>query len=392
MHIWQLDPVNLTPYYDRAICQALAEQSHTIRFITSRYLYDDLSYPKTFKTEFDYFRWLDSPRWLKFPRLRKIFRALAYPLPHWQLLRKIKKERPDIVHFQWSRFPVFDRWLVRQIQRLGIPVVHTIHDVSPIFALGKFTGDVADVYTCVDALIVHTEDSRQQLLSLYPTIDPARVSIIPLIPDKAPDSKDIPADASMERARQQLGIPAETTVMLFFGTVKYYKGLDLLAAALPKVEAQLKNYQIWIVGHPDSPKDIALLSELAQRPHVVVRADYVPTEEMWLYYFASDVVLFPYHLIFQSAALMTALVHGRAAIVTRVGGLPEMIDENGWIVPAEDPEAFANAMIEAAHNRDQLHKMGQRSQELVAERFSASHIAQQHSEVYRTLLKKTRRD
>ncbi len=386
MHIWQIDPVNLTPYYDRALCQALAEQNHTVRFITSKYLYNELHYPATFRTEFHYFRWLGNPRWLTFPRLRKIFRALAYPLAHWHLLQKIKKARPDVVHIQWSRFPLFDRWLVYQIQQLGIPVVHTVHDVTPIFALGAGTGQVADVYSSVDALIVHTKESQQKLLVAYPSIVHERVSIIPLIPDKSPDSQDIPANASMEQARERLGIPPDMTVILFFGTIKHYKGLDLLAAAVPKVEANLTNFQIWVVGHAEAAKDIEQLKALAQYSSVVVRPYYIPTSDMWLYYFAADVVVFPYHLIFQSAALMTALIHGRAVIVTNMGGLPEMIDGNGWIVPAENPAAFADAMINACQDREALKRMGQRSKDVVTERFSASRIAQQHIDVYNALL------
>ena len=46
LKIWQLDPANLTPYYDMALAKALAEAGQSIRFISSRYLYEDLEYPK----------------------------------------------------------------------------------------------------------------------------------------------------------------------------------------------------------------------------------------------------------------------------------------------------------------------------------------------------------
>lgn len=51
MNIWQLDPANLTPYYDMAICEALTQSGAQVRFITSKYLYDDLVYPDSFRVD-----------------------------------------------------------------------------------------------------------------------------------------------------------------------------------------------------------------------------------------------------------------------------------------------------------------------------------------------------
>ena len=386
MKIWQIDPANLTAYYDRALCRALAEQGQSVRFITSKYLYDDLSYPESFQTDYLYFRRLENRVWLRFPLLRKVLRAISYPLTHRRLLRQAKQDPPDIVHIQWSRLPLFDHWLVQRLRAMQIPIVHTIHDVQPLFSQGKLTGQLTDVYGSVDALIVHTQLSKEQFKIAYPKVDPSRIHIIPLIPDSAPDELDIPVDASEETARQRLGIPSDIPVILFFGAIKNYKGLDVLADALPLLQARLDTFQVWIVGRPGTPEDVRQVQELAQHPSVTVRSDYVPTSDVWLYYYASDVAVFPYRHIFQSAALMTALIHGAAVIVTEVGGLPDLVDGNGWIIPKEDPTALAESIGAALKDKSRLKQMGQRSRELVSTRFAADQIAQQHVELYSRLL------
>lgn len=383
MKIWQIDPANITPYYDIALCHALASENQQVRFISSRFLYDKtLVYPDTFTTDFRYFRLLEDERLLHFPRLRKGMRALTYPITHRGLLRDIKHHKPDIVHFQWSRLPIFDRWLIAQIRALGIPVVHTIHDVDPLFGQGYFTGELKDVYEQVDALVVHTKDSQDQFLSTYQSIPPSKVHIIPIL---TMDDPNMPADASLKSAREKLKIHPNAFVSMFFGGIKYYKGIDILANAIPLVHEKNPEVQFWIVGRPDMDQ-LDLLNQLRKKENVVIVADYVPSELAWQYFLSADIHVFPYRHIFQSGALISTLGYGCAVIVTDVGGLPELVDGNGWVVPPEDPQALAEAICNAAEDRDQLKRMGQRSREIVITRTSPAHVASEYIKLYESLV------
>src|SRR5690606_36108014 len=98
----------------------------------------------------------------------------------------------------------------------------------------------------------------------------------------------------------------------------------VLAEAIPQVTAQHPTVQFWIVGNPEGEAEQMLLERLGQVAQVEVRARYIPSEEIWKYHMAADVMIFPYREISQSAALATALHYGCPVIVTRVGGLPEM--------------------------------------------------------------------
>lgn len=382
--VWQLDPAQMTTYYNLALCDALAAQGCQVRYVTSQFLYDDaLPEQAAFITDKHYFRLLGWRILLRYPHIRRALRAISYPADHLRLYAAICRHRPDIVHFQWSRLPRLDYPLIKQVQRLGIPVVHTVHDVIPLFSQTAEGDPHRQIYTSVDAVIVHTPDSRDALLRRYSGIDPVRVHIVPHLSIK---NHATPADANQTVARQRLNLPPKVPVFLFFGSIKAYKGLEVLNDAWPEVVAHVPDAVLLIAGRPDGPAQAALLDELGQLPGVRVDARFIPYDEVWLYHHAADVVVFPYHRIYQSGALITSLSFGRAVVVTEVGGLPEGVDGNGWIVPPKNADSLGKTMIEAAADRNRLEAMGKRSLTLLEDRFGATIMAEKTLAIYRTLL------
>ncbi|MEP7293384.1 MAG: glycosyltransferase, partial [Chloroflexota bacterium] len=218
LKIYQLDAAAMTPYYDIALCRALARAGGEVRYITSPFLYDsDLPLPREYHTDLLYFARLDRPSLIRYPILRRLLRALLYRFGHLRLLRQIDSDPPDVVHIQWSRFPLLDRWLLTQIQQRDIPIVHTVHDVIPLFAHAQSTS-LSAVYERADRLIVHAASNRDALLSLYPALAAERVRIIPHILPYHP----LPG-GSQAQARRTLGIPSGVPVLLFFGSIRPYK-------------------------------------------------------------------------------------------------------------------------------------------------------------------------
>jgi glycosyltransferase involved in cell wall biosynthesis len=177
--------------------------------------------------------------------------------------------------------------------------------------------------------------------------------------------------------------------VLFFGSIKAYKGLDVLARAIPLVRTAQAHPHIifWIVGRLEDETERAHLESLAGTPDVRVIAQYIPSDRVWAYHAAADVVIFPYHQISQSAALATALAFGCAVIATRVGGLPDLVGDHGWLIPPKDAEALARAIVEAAAQpRAALDGLRDRARASVEERFSSDSIARQHSALYASLI------
>ncbi len=380
--VWQFDPAQLTPYYNLALCAALADAGCHVRYIASDYLYDHyLPIPTNIEVDYLYFKGLNHKWLLRFPRLRRVLRGISYPLGHRQFLKKLRQTPPDIVHIQWSRLPRFDYPLIQAIQKQGIPVVHTVHDVVPVFDPNSATG-LERIYTTVDHLIVHTEANKTDLLARFPMVDAAHVSIVPLIRDKL----SLPPDATASMARKKLNLPETAPVLLFFGSIRHNKGLDILATAFPRIQQHYPDAQLLIAGRPETAAEIALLEALRSQTGILIRDVFIPYHEMWLYHLAADVVVFPYRHIYQSAALITAMGFGCPVVVTNVGGLPETIDGNGKIVPPEDSSALAEAILEMLRDKSQLFHMGQKSRELVATHHDNTPIANLLINIYKARL------
>ncbi len=384
LSVWQVDPAHMTPYYNIAVCDALAQAGCRVHYVASTYLYEkDLPFTNNFEFQALYFRGLTHPRLLNYPHLRRLLRAVAYPFGHWQLLRQLRRAQPDILHIQWNRLPKLDAWLAQQVKEIGIPLVYTIHEIVPLFAPNTPPSHFLPIYQMADVLIVHTEENRRSFMDTYQDIAPTRLHIIPHI---ALEDPYLPADASIEQARQVLNLPADAMILLFFGVIKPYKGLDCLLKAFAAASQQVSTLHLVIAGHPENPLDKALLVEFGkQHSNVTLRLEYIRSTEKWQYHLAADVVIFPYRQIYQSGALLNAMTYGKAVIATNIGGLPETVDGNGWIVPVDDSDALADAMIQAASNRDQLVKMGQRSREIIDQRHSSRAIAQKLLEIYHSV-------
>jgi len=147
-------------------------------------------------------------------------------------------------------------------------------------------------------------------------------------------------------ARARTGLTGE--VLLFFGFVRRYKGLDILIEALPAVLAR-RPVTLVVAGEFYEPVEPvrARIAALGLSEHVRLADRYVPDEEVGDLVAAADCVVLPYRSATQSGVVLVAYAGGCPVISTAVGGLPEVVEEGvtGHLVPPEDPAALAQAII-----------------------------------------------
>ncbi len=381
LKIWQLDPANLTPYYNMALSEGLAEVGCQVTYITSPFLYDPhLTYPPSIKVVYSYFRGLTHPWLLKSQRLRQILRGVVYPWGHWNVLQALRQNPPDILHIQWNRLPRLDYYFIREVQKLGIPIVQTIHDVVPLYARRSHVPFLERIYAESQAVIVHSQQNQQDLIQRYPQVESKRVHILPhLALTNAFHHETRPPNA----LRQHLDLPLDKPVFLFLGNFQKYKGLDILLEAFGLALQKNPHIHLLVAGYAQNPSELLASSALQQYPEKIsLKLGFVPTDEVGNYHLAADAVILPYRHIYQSGALLTAMGFSRAIIATKVGSFPETIDGNGWLVPPENPAALADAILEAAKDRVLLAKMGERSKEIIQANHSPNRIAQQLMAIY----------
>jgi glycosyltransferase involved in cell wall biosynthesis len=156
-----------------------------------------------------------------------------------------------------------------------------------------------------------------------------------------------------ERARQ--GDP--DLLLLCFGAVRPYKGIDLALAALPHVDPGL-TVRLVVAGRfwEGRERYDEQIRRLGLTSRVEIRDRYVSNKETALLFAAADAALLPYRSASQSGVVGLAFAHERPVIVTRVGGLPDAVADgaDGLVVPPENPVAIARAIERMAREHATL--------------------------------------
>ncbi len=152
-----------------------------------------------------------------------------------------------------------------------------------------------------------------------------------------------------ETSRKELQIQTNDKVLLFFGYVRKYKGLDLLIAALPMALKQFPELKLFIVGefYDDVSSYSEQIKKLELQNTVTLINRFIPNEEVGRYYTAADVVVLPYRSATQSAVLNVSYSFRKPVIAANVGGLGEFIRDNytGIIVEPGSPEAISKGIV-----------------------------------------------
>jgi glycosyltransferase involved in cell wall biosynthesis len=157
-------------------------------------------------------------------------------------------------------------------------------------------------------------------------------------------------DKNLDVSKQKVefGFKEDDDVLLFFGYVRKYKGLNVLLDAMPEIIKKNSKAKLLIVGEfYDSPdKYYEQINNLGIKDNVKVVQRFVPNEEVGKYYSIADLVILPYLSATQSGVLNIAYGFGKPVIVTDVGGLAEdVIDgKTGYIINPKDENAIIMAV------------------------------------------------
>ncbi len=156
-------------------------------------------------------------------------------------------------------------------------------------------------------------------------------------------------ETEVQSTKKDFEFDEEDRVLLFFGYVRTYKGLDILIDAMPKLIEKDNRFKLLVVGEfYDSPdKYFKQIKMLNIENHVKIINKFVANEDVYKYYLASDVVVLPYRSATQSGILNVAYGFQKPVIVTDVGGLAEFVDEEktGVIVSSAEPKKIEAGVL-----------------------------------------------
>jgi D-inositol-3-phosphate glycosyltransferase len=243
----------------------------------------------------------------------------------------------------------------KYLHKRGIDIIFLIHNVLPHEEKPWDWIMTNLVLKQGNGFLVQTELERQKLLGVVGKQARIRMQPHPIYDFKMPDRP------SKVQARQKLGLPIDAAVILFFGIVRPYKGLNILLESLSILNKSGKNFILIVAGEFWQDEDVyrTQISHLGLEDQVVLFNYYIPNEELPTFFSAADVFTAPYLEGTQSGTTSMALGFGTKIVVSeRVAqGIPEGILKTIKTVPAGDPVALAEGIQSAYSGFDEDEKL-----------------------------------
>jgi len=385
IRVQMVDPSAFTPPYDRALAAALARAGAEVELLTSHFLYGPVPPAEGYRVDERFYR-RTAARGLEAPG-RRAFKAaehLADMLRFRRAATRIGRAGkvpeageasptgPDVVHYQWLTFPVLDALLLPPIS----PRVMTAHYVLPPTPSRRQVASARRAFGAMDAAVAHSEHGARRLRETV-GLDPDRVRVIHHgafdYLTRLPDEKPLPAELE----------GAEGPVILFFGLLRPYKGIDTLLEAFRRIEGA----ELWIVGNPRM--DVEPLRRLAAEAPGRVRflTRFVEDVEIPAIMRRADVVALPYRDAEHSGVLYAALAFGKPLVLSAVGGFPEVAEQGAArLVPPEDPATLTVALTELVGDEGARKELGAAATAAAEGSYSWDEAARQTLALYNELL------
>ena len=298
------------------------------------------------------------------PRLRQVLQQKAMI---FSLLQRIERFHPDVLHVQqghmWFNFALP---LLRHV-----PLVMTIHD--PRHHIGDKSSQrtpqiIMDFgFRRAHQVIVHASSMKQMLVDRC-RISAERVHVIPHI--------KIGYDSAQDRARE------DECVVLFFGRIWKYKGLEYLIQAEPLITSLVPEARIVIAGQGE---DFARYRRLMIHPErFIVHNGYISETKCVDLFQRAAVVVLPYIEASQSGVISLAYTFRKPVVATTVGGLPEMVEHGrtGYLVPPGDAGALAKAIVPLLKDKQLRSQLGSNGRHKIDAECSPEAVAGRTVRVY----------
>lgn len=355
MRVHLVDPSAFTPPYDRALAAALARAGAEVTLVTSRFAYGPVPRADDYAVDERFYRWAPGAA-----RSRARFAAkLVQHVPDMLRYRRAARGA-DVVHFQWLTVQPLDVHLLPPVH----PLVLTAHDVLPREPRPGQRAAQRRVYERVDAVVVHSQHGARRLRALG--VPAERLHVIPH--GAFTHLSELPEG--------ELPLPeTERPVVLFFGLLREYKGIDVLLEAWRGID----DAELWIVGMPRMKLDPPTLAGVRFLPR------YVSDEELAGLFRRADLVALPYREIDQSGVLFVALAFGKPLLLSDAGGFPEVAAAQS--VPAGDAAALHDALVALLADPERRNAMAQAALKAAATTYSWDAIARQTLALYEALLR-----
>jgi len=345
-----IDPSADVLPYDHALAAALARRGLEVELLTSRFVHGPAPEPDGYTVDESFYR-LATRIGASRPRLRRALKGAGHAVG----LARAARRPAAVSHWQWV-------WLEALSARLlprGRPQVLTLHNVI------RRERSARRLVDAMDAVIVHTRHGAELLG------DGGRVHVIPHGAfehlTRLPAERPLPPDLAS----------VEGPVVLCFGVVRPYKGVDVLLEAFRSVEGA----ELWVVGRP-------LGVSLPAAPRVRPVPRYVADAELPAFFRRADLLVLPHRSVDVSGVLFAGLAFGLPMVLSDVGGFREIAEDYGAgrLVAPGNPPALADAINELLADPAERQRLSERARAAAAGPLSWDAVAARTQAVYDEVL------
>lgn len=261
---------------------------------------------------------------------------------------------------------------------LRYKVIWTVHNVVPQQPVSSNDQKLMQKLANIAAVkIVHSGAVLSQMQAL--DISTQHSKVIPIGSYQGIYSDNI----SSKDARKKLGITQNEFVVLFFGTISRYKGVEDLIAAFPALG--LPNARLLIVGRCMDKSLLRSLQQSTRHPKIDLYEGFVPDDKVATYFKASDIVCLPFRNITTSSSILLALAFAKPVIAPRLGTLNDLPSSVGYFYKVDEPNALVANLKLAANNADDLASIGSNGK-AYSDTLTWDKIAAQTEKIYANLV------
>jgi glycosyltransferase involved in cell wall biosynthesis len=307
--------------FDELFCKAFNEQGHDCEIISYSLQYPNFLFPGS--TQFDTSG--NAPKNIKIHTLINS----VNPLSWIKTARFIKKQKPDFIVFRfWIPFmgPALGS-IARMVRKSGVKVLAITDNVIPHETR---PGDVAFAkyfINACDGFVTMSKAVMKDLEKFTSTVH-KKYLLHPLY-------TSFGEKLNKMDARKALELPTDKQLVLFFGLIRNYKGLDMLLDAMNELKSN-PNINLVIAGefYEDKQPYLDLIEKYQIQNQVILHGKFIANEDVKLYFSAADLVALPYRSATQSGVTQVSFHFEVPTLVTNVGGLGEIIPDKvaGYVV------------------------------------------------------------
>lgn len=262
----------------------------------------------------------------------------------------IKKEKPDFILFRyWLPFFGPSLGTIARLVRSKTKVLALTDNIIPH---EKRIGDVQFTNYFVKSCDGFIAMSKTVLNDISKFSDNANKVYSP-----HPMYETYGKSVSMKEAREKLKLNPADHIVLFFGLIRHYKGLDILMEAMAHPEIKKQNIKLLIAGefYEDKQPYLDLIQKHALQDQIILHDTFIANEEVRYYFCASNLVAQTYRNATNSGVTMVGYYYEKPMLVTNVGGLAEIVpnEKCGYVVENSIPLISEKILEYFVKNKEQ---------------------------------------